>query len=301
MRRLAVDPGRLLAILVTGLPTPARAVRCECPARGLSSGGLRFAHSFAPPFIRRPFFRGRRFVGFALAVPVPIESTEPGHRSTDIRLPTTATHRLRRLDLLSFAGGIRLRPRTRRPRSGRFHPHRHRCPTSSSTRRAGILRRDGHCAYTGWMQSATGTPAQSGADDASAVATRPSLWPTVSLDRRSGRGALDQRLEATPQQYSSAGEALPDVLRRPAGSHRDTAVRREAAATPLRRHGHACGHTSGIGIRSREALTQRGMVSGAEGVEPRPLECDFARKPHRSLVCGRQACPPGSVMRTHSR
>jgi len=74
MRRLALILGVSLAILATALPTPARAFPMRfAGAQGhLFAGGPRFARSFAPPFIRRPFFRGRRFGGFALAVPVPI-------------------------------------------------------------------------------------------------------------------------------------------------------------------------------------------------------------------------------------
>ena len=60
------DPGRLPRD-PRGLPTGT-----GVPDARPASGGSRFAHSFAPPFVRRPFFRGRRFIGFPLAVPVPI-------------------------------------------------------------------------------------------------------------------------------------------------------------------------------------------------------------------------------------
>ena len=84
MKRLALILGLTLAILVSGAPVPAQGFQMRFGgfgghgfaggrfAGGRFAGGRGFGHPMAPPFVGRPFFRGRRFDRFAFVVPVPI-------------------------------------------------------------------------------------------------------------------------------------------------------------------------------------------------------------------------------------
>ena len=79
MKRLALILGLTLAILASGAPVPAQGFQMRFGgfgghgfAGGRFAGGRGFGHPMAPPFVGRPFFRGRRFDRFAFVVPVPI-------------------------------------------------------------------------------------------------------------------------------------------------------------------------------------------------------------------------------------
>ena len=84
MKRLALILGLTLAILVSGAPVPAQGFQMRFGGfgghgfaggrfgGGRFAGGRGFGHPMAPPFVGRPFFRGRRFDRFAFVVPVPI-------------------------------------------------------------------------------------------------------------------------------------------------------------------------------------------------------------------------------------
>jgi len=79
MKRLGLILGLSLTILAIGAPVPALGFQMRfggVGGHGFAGGrfavGHGFGHAMAPPFVRRPFFHGRRFDPFAFVVPVPV-------------------------------------------------------------------------------------------------------------------------------------------------------------------------------------------------------------------------------------
>lgn len=208
MRRLALILGVSLAILATGLPTPARAFPMRIiGARGhLFPGGPRFAHSFAPPFIRQPFFRGRRFVGFPLAVPVPIGVY--GAWPPFYGYPPSYYGYTPAYDASTYYPSQAVYD----PPPAYAPPEVQAIPPASppmpdvveySTGRY-QLRGDGTTAVYRWVwipNPPPEPPAQSGADDASAVATRPSPGRLYRWTDDQGVVHLTNVWKDVPQQY----------------------------------------------------------------------------------------------------